>query len=175
MEEKMEMNTVEVKEPEVTYTLSAVSMLNFVQDVMETVFNEEYGYMPEFLEYAIRFNVMTRYGHIEMPEDIQERYMLIYDDRYRRVLEYVNIDQLDNIIDAIDRKIEHRLDMEHADAERKLNEMTQKMNDAVEMISGLTKEIDPEDVKKLASALAEHGPFDEGKIVQAYLDKKTES
>ena len=41
MEEKMEMNAVEVKEPEVTYTLSAVDMLNFVQDVMETVFNEE--------------------------------------------------------------------------------------------------------------------------------------
>ena len=76
----------------------------FVNTVMAACFDDEHGIaVPEAMDFAIRANTVLRYTNLELPEDLEEQYTILYGtDIYDTIRQNIQTAQLDAIIKTIE-------------------------------------------------------------------------
>ena len=155
----------------VTPTISAVEMMNFVDDVVESAFLEDLGYMPEVFDFVVRCNVLTRYANFSLPGNIEKRYELVYGtDAFETVVQKVNPGQYDEIVRAAKEKIEYKLDTSAAAVTRDAERMIDTFGDIQNQFESLFSGLSGDDIKKMVSAIGDKS-VDEERLVKAYLEQ----
>lgn len=83
--------------------LSFGETMRIVNNVMDACIDSETGYfIPETIDFALRFNIVSMYACVEMPDDVQQQYILLYaTDLYDTVLSNVNQAQIETIKNAV--------------------------------------------------------------------------
>ena len=153
--ETVEWNGVEVT---IKRSLSMTDMLNFVDSVVESCFDSQTDeYRPEAKDFAVRVNVMTRYANFALPEkNVEHQYELaICSGAVEMILERINGAQFNEMMRAIDSKIQNR-------ASANVHVMTRKFDDVVESFRHLQNDINkafsgltPEDMATLTKVAAD--------------------
>ncbi len=83
--------------------LSFAETVQIVNNVMDACIDKSTGYfIPETLDFALRLNIVSMYASVEIPENMEQQYILLYaTDLYDTVLNYVNKGQIEAIKSAI--------------------------------------------------------------------------
>lgn len=153
--------------------LSFEEMLEFVADVVDTCFTEETGeYYPELMDFAIRYNVLTKYANFRMPEDPAKRYDLVYrTDAYWTVIDNINITQFNEIKKYISQKVDHMERQSEAVATKQLVELVNKMNSFI----GASEQMfgSEEEATDMIRTVLE-SRIDEEKLVKSVFDNQKE-
>ena len=156
----------------VKVSLSLQEMLEFVNDVVGSCFQDDHGFMPEIMDFAIRSNLVIRYSNFSLPDNLNHRYELLYNtDLVDCISEHINGEQLRDMINSARRKIDYLCAANVADIQNNLSKLTgtfQNLQDGMEKVfSGIS----PEDVANIAHAIGS-GELSEDKIVAAYLKQR---
>ena len=151
--------------------LSLADMLAFVDDVVKSCFHDKLGFMPEVMDFAIKSNILTRYANFSMPDNLEHRYQMIYaTDAVDAVCAAISEVQLQEIVNAINSKIDFLCDSKATAIEARVNDVLTAMEEirdkTQDIFAGLTRD----DVKKVMDAIG-NGSVSEEKIVQAYLEQ----
>ena len=165
-------NDVEIT---VQRTLPYIDVLNFVNLVVRSCFDTETNeYFPEVKAFAIRCCVLEKYANFSLPSNIERRYDLVYNtDAYETVIQHINADQFNEILDAIDKKVENLANANVAAINKQINTIYNMFNSLQEQFNEIFSGITPEDASKFMQTIAD-GKFDEEKLVQAYMAQSKE-
>ena len=94
-------------EVQIKKTLSFTEMMEFVNDVVLSCFQEDGGFVPEVMDFAIRSNILSKYANFSLPDKLEHRYEIIYmTDIIDLVCSRINGAQLNEIVAYINRKVE---------------------------------------------------------------------
>lgn len=61
-------------EVQIKKTLSFTEMMEFVNDVVLSCFQEDGGFVPEVMDFAIRSNILSKYANFSLPDKLEHRY-----------------------------------------------------------------------------------------------------
>lgn len=146
-------------------------MLEFVNDVVMSAFQDKYGFMPELIDFTIRSNIVSRYTNISLPDKLEHRYRILYGtDLINFVSQHINTEQLNEIQEAIRTKINYLCDTNIVNFQKQMKELIFSLESMQKQTSDLYANLTPDDILKITSAF-EDGKLDENKIVEAYLQK----
>jgi len=144
-------------------------MLAFVKTVVESCFDDNGEYTPENRDFMYRYCQILFFTNVDLPTESTEAYEFVYHlDLNNIVNMYAERYLLADIQSAIEEKVRYRLDTE-------LDEMRKQVEQIAQVVGALNESIssvDPEDIKNLVAALAEHGAIDEQKIVEALFKER---
>lgn len=158
-------------------SLSFLEMLCFVDRVVDLCFNQStYEYLPEVKKFAVGYNILDFYTNCSLPTGIEKQYKLVSgcEELIKFVCENIDKNQLKDILDSIDKKIENK-------ALARVDALTVQMNQLYGIVNNIATQfeqiysgISEEEMKKLVMTMTD-GKFDESKVVDAYFEKKKES
>ncbi len=156
-------------------TLSLGEMMAFVDLCVGACFKDDDGsYMPEKLHFAIKNCVVGMYTNVSLPENIEKRYDLIYrSDLIPTVMLYIDIQQFDEICEAIHTRVEYRANANIKEMTRRVDELYTALEDLSAQFEKILSGINPDDMKALMGALS-NGGLSEEKLVRAYMSQKKE-
>ena len=168
----VEWNGIEIT---IKHTLSLKDMLAFVDSVTKSCFlSENNAYIPEVKAFAIKCCVLELYANFVLPANVEHKYDLVYNtDAFDVVIQYVNMKQLNEIVDAISDKVDNLAQANIEAVQKQMYDMCSTLNDLQKQISSVFDGINSEDVSKFIGAVAEGG-LDEEKLVQAYFKHEKE-
>ena len=157
----------------VTPSLSLKEMMAFVNNVVTLCFvGEDNKYTPEVKDFAVKANVLEKYANFTLPKSIDKQYEFIYNtDAFETVLMVINPHQFQEMMAAIDKKLDHIASSSVADAERRINGILSSVEGLGTQIESIFSGIDSETMTGIAQAI-QGGKLDEGKLMEAYLSKK---
>ena len=155
----------------IRYSISLMEMLQFVDDVVESCVNGETGeYLPEIKDFAIDKGVLSVYANFSMPDDVAKQYELIYNtEALEQVRRNINIEQLNSIVRAIDKKIDHKLAMMQSTAAMQTNEVVSRLNDLADQLEKSVSGMTSKDIQKFVSSIGNMHGIDEAKLARAVL------
>lgn len=155
-------------------TIALNEMILFVQEVVESCIDGENGeYIPEAYDFAIRSAVLTYYANFTMPENMDERYWLLYNSHaFQQVLENINTDQFNAIIKAIDSKIKYMLDTMSSSAVAKINEIVGRFDEITTMSKNMFNGVSSDDMSKFVKGVARLKDIKEEDIAKAIINSK---
>lgn len=165
--------TAEWRGLEVTlkHNLSFTEVLEFVNDVVMSCFQEKSGFMPEVMDFAIKSNILSKYANFSLPDNLEHRYEIIYNsDAVDFVCQNINIQQLREITASIDRKISHLCNTNVMNIQKQMMELVSAFENMQQKTSDMFANFTPEDLTKIIGAIDEGG-LSEEKIVRAYLEQ----
>lgn len=157
-------------------TLSLQDVLEFVNGVTKSCFSEnDNSYMPEVKDFAIKCCIVQLYANFRLPSDVEQRYNLIYcTDVVDVVLKHINNEQLNEIIEAINDKVDNIAQANIEMINKQMEELYASFNNLQTQLENLFSGINSEEMSKFVGALTE-GKFDEEKLVKAYVEQKKEN
>lgn len=146
-------------------------MLSFVNDVVASCFQDNGEFMPEVLDFAIRSNIILKYSNVSLPDNLEHRYAILYcTDIVNFIRGHADQEQVDEIINAIHRKVDYLCNTNVRAIQSKLNELISAFDNLQSKTADVFNNISSDDVAKLASVLSS-GELSEEKIVAAYIDR----
>lgn len=152
--------------------LSLTEVLEFVNSVASTSFTENGTYVPAVTEFAVKSNVILMYTNLSLPDNLENRYQLIYGtDIISHILTLIDSAQYHEILDAADKQIEFLCDSNVDAIQYQLSEL---MSNFEKLQSGMVEVfagIDSDEVNKFANALLKNGMPTEDSVVSAYVDR----
>lgn len=149
-------------------SLSLSEMLEFVASVVSTVYGDDYGYMPELTEFATNSNIISMYTNVSLPSNLEHRYEILNNtDLVDTVRAAVDVGQLYDMEDAIEKKLEYLCDSSAVEVKKQMETFVSSMEDLQDKTSNLFSNISPDDISRVMGAI-ENGGFSEEKIVEAY-------
>ena len=154
-------------------TLSLHEVIDFVDGVSTRCFKQETGaYMPEVKDFAIKCCIMQLYANFRLPSNVETRYDLVYrTDAVDVIVQYINKVQLEEIVDAINDKIDNIAQANIEMVNIQMNELYTSFNSLQEQMNSIFSGVKEDDMAKLLGAISE-GKLDEEKLVQAYMQSK---
>lgn len=156
-------------EVKIKRNISFTKMLTFVNDVVMSCFQQDGGFMPEVLDFAIKSNILTKYANFSMPDSLEHRYEIIYNtDAVEFVCQHINMGQLNEIVAAINRKLDYMCNSNVAAIQQQLNKVAESFEDVQQQAAKLFDNISPEDIAKITEVISS-GELSSGKVVEAYL------
>lgn len=169
------LKTVEWNGIEVTIkpTLSLQEMLTFANNVTKSCFDSVTGaYLPEVKDFAVRCNVMDTYANFTLPENMDHKYILaMCSGAVEMVLEHINMSQFNELMDAINDKVDNQAEANIQVMTMKFDEVVSAFENLQDKVSAMFDNITPDDMKKLTEAIANNNFTDEG-LVKAYMEHK---
>lgn len=140
---------------EITDIIPIGEMLAFVESVVQSCFDENGNYLPEIKDFAVLCEVFNRYTNIELPEDIGERYMFVYQmmDCVSDILDIVSTSQFNHLMDGIDRKIAYRAHENFESTKKKVDELTEAFDAIGQELEKLFAGIDQGTMNSLVNAM----------------------
>lgn len=152
-------------------TISLGDMLSFVNDVVASCFQDNGEFMPKVLDFAIRSNIILKYSNVSLPDNLEHRYAILYcTDIVNFIRGHADQEQVDEIINAIHRKVDYLCNTNVRAIQSKLNELISAFDNLQSKTADVFNNISSDDVAKLASILSS-GELSEEKIVAAYMDR----
>lgn len=160
----------------ITKTLSLEDMIAFADSVVKSCFDQTTGaYMPEIRDFAIRSNVMERYANFTMPSNVGRQYdMVMRSGAFEVVLNHVNHDQFNELMRAIEVKLQNAADANVQMVFRKFDDAVTSFEGLQDKVGALFDGIDKADIGNLLNAISEHG-VSEDKLVKAYMEQKRQA
>lgn len=151
--------------------LSLEEMMTFANSVVKSCFDQASGaYMPEVKDFAIRANVLDMYTNFTLPKDLSKQYdMVIRSGAVEMVLNYINYAQFNELVKAIDSKLQNTADANIQAFITKLDNVTTAFSDMQTEMEKMFSGVDTEDIGKLVGAIANGNNTEEG-IVKSYLE-----
>lgn len=151
--------------------LSLEEMMTFANSVVKSCFDQASGaYMPEVKDFAIRANVLDMYTNFTLPKDLGKQYdMVIQSGAVEMVLNYINYAQFNELVKAIDSKLQNTADANIQAFITKLDNVTTAFSDMQTEMEKMFSGVDTEDIGKLVGAIANGDNTEEG-IVKSYLE-----
>lgn len=151
--------------------LSLEEMMTFANSVVKSCFDQASGaYMPEVKDFAIRANVLDMYTNFTLPKDLDKQYdMVIRSGAVEMVLNYINYAQFNELVKAIDSKLQNTADANIQAFITKLDNVTTAFSDMQTEMEKMFSGVDTEDIGKLVGAIANGNNTEEG-IVKSYLE-----
>lgn len=156
--------------------LSLEEMMTFANSVVKSCFDQASGaYMPEIKDFAIRANVLDMYTNFTLPKDLSKQYeMVIQSGAVEMVLNNINCMQFNELVKAIDAKLQNTADANVQVVYKQLHDVTTAFEELQKQAGALFNGVDSSDISKLLNAITENG-ISEEKIVQAYMEQKREA
>lgn len=153
-------------------SLSLSEMLTFVNNVIQMCFEDETGeYLPEIKDFAIKSCILDMYTNIELEQNVQVRYDLIYSsDIISFIVGNLPNTQLGEITHAIDVKLAHLAQANIESINKQMNDLYNAFDNFEKQIGNAFSSISEEDMNALLSALTDKG-IDEEKLVKAYMSQ----
>lgn len=139
--------------------ISVSEVLAFVDDVVDSSFLEDGTYVPEITPFFIRCNVLERYANFTLPEDLSKRYKLVYGtDAFGFVLNHIDPIQFEEIVNAIDARIDVMCDSDIIAMRAKFGEVATALADLGDQVNGLVGQLGSvlTDVNERTSSLVEN-------------------
>ena len=128
--------------------------------------------MPDVRYFVIKSNILSRYANFSLPDNLEHRYQMVYfTDAVDTVCEAINTTQLQEIVDAIDKKIRFNCNTRTAEIQKRIEQVVETIEDMSRQTEALFSGLTKDDMQTLMSAIAESG-LDEQKIVKAYMEQK---
>lgn len=136
--------------------LDMEDMMNFTYSVFNSCFSNTTGeYRPEVKDFAIRSCILEIYANIDLPDNLAERYNVIYQSSViPEIMQYIDQAQFNAIMIAIDNKIESRINMNVAKFENEMREAQETLSGVLEFVKEIFDGIDNETVKQIAGAIS---------------------
>lgn len=152
-------------------TLAFKDMLEFVNDVVMSCFQENGNFVPEVVDFAIKSNILSKYANFSLPDKLEHRYEIIYcTDAVKFVCQFINTEQLDEITASINKKISYLCNTNVMNIQKQIMELVSSFEIMQQKTTDMFANLTPEDVTKVLSAF-EDGKFSEEKLVEAYIQK----
>ena len=167
--ETIQWNGIEVV---ITKNLSLEEMMAFADSVVKSCFDQASGtYMPEIKDFAIRNNIMERYANFTLPSKVERQYdVVIRSGVVEEILRHINFSQFDELLKAIDAKLQNAADANVQMVFRKFDDVVTSFEGLQDKVGALFAGVDQADIGKLMSAISEHGVSEE-KVVKAYMEQ----
>lgn len=155
---------------EIKRVLSFAEMTEFIDSVMSLCFSDSYLYLPEVRDFAINSCIIDYYTNIDIVDDVNIRYNTIYcTNLIEQIKKEINTNQLDNILDALDEKIDYRVSTNIDALLSQVDNIVQTLENFAQKAQDSFKDLTPDDIKGFVSSI-NSGALDEEKIVKAYFD-----
>lgn len=157
---------------EIKRVLSFAEMTEFIDSVMSLCFSDSYLYLPEVRDFAINSCIIDYYTNIDIVDDVSIRYNTIYcTNLIEQIKKEINTNQLDNILDALDEKIDYRVSTNIDALLSQVDNIVQTLENFAQKAQDSFKDLTPDDIKGFVSSI-NSGALDEEKIVKAYFDSR---
>lgn len=155
----------------VKHTIPLKEMLSFVSEVINICFTDEGDYLPEVVHFAIDSGILTHYANFTMPQSVEKQYWLVTTtDAVGAVLDYINMEQLNRIVDAVHDRLRYICDAGAMQVKREMDELLRRIEASGEKISEAVSGVSGDDLQRLVAAMAD-GNLTEDGIVRAYIDQ----
>jgi len=166
----VEWNGIEVT---IKPTLSLQEMLSFANSVFKSCFDSVTGaYLPEAKDFAIRCNVMDTYANFTLPDNMEHKYILaMCSGAVEMVLTHINMSQFNELMDAINAKIDNQAEANVQVMTMKFDELVSAFGSLQNKVSAMYEGVTPDDLKKLIETMANGNYTDEG-LVKAFIEHK---
>ena len=150
-------------------------MLTFVNDVVESCFQRDGVYTPEVLDFAIKSNIIGRYTNVSLPDKLEHRYAILYcSDLVDFVCQHINMQQVQEMVTSINRKLAYMCDTNTVSVQNRLNDLISAFETMQEKTEAMFSNVTPDDMTRLVGAIGD-GALTEEKIVEAYMKHKNAS
>lgn len=154
--------------------LSFQEMMEFAGRVKANCFVDG-EYLPEVRDFAIRDCIVDMYSNIRLPDDIEHKYEILYrTDICQEIVKYVNSDQYEQLLVAIDDKITAASESNTEGLRLRIEEIAHELDNMVTEAGALFDGIDKSDIETIFEAVKSSGKIDEEKIARAYMDAAKE-
>lgn len=163
-----EVNKVELK-PEgecfkdvviqVRTTLPLEDAMGFVRDIAATCIDDENAeYSPELFDFAVRLYTLMYYANVDLSKDAKKAYQILYNTGiFDQVSESVQAEQLVDLIEAAEKKIEHWKNILSSSVAGKVSDLMKKMDEVMSGSEQMMEAIDGEEFKAAVARLADAG------------------
>lgn len=163
-----EVNKVELK-PEgecfkdvviqVRTTLPLEDAMGFVRDIVATcVDDENAAYSPELFDFAVRLYTLMYYANIDLSKDAKKAYQILYNTGiFDQVSESVQAEQLVELIESAEKKIEHWKNILSSSVAGKVADLMKKMEEVMAGSEQMMETIDGDEFKAAVARLADAG------------------
>lgn len=147
-------------------------MLAFVNDLVSMCFTDDGEYVPETLDFFVKYGVLTRYANLTFPTDIEKAYAMIYhSDVFEFVVQRIDQRQLEEIVNAAANKVKFLCDANIKETRVQLSRLLTMVEEIGDKFGAVFDGLTTEDVSQLVQTLTWTG-VDEGKMVEAFLAHK---
>lgn len=153
-------------------SLPFTEVLAFVDDVVQSCFQRNGAYVPEVLDFAIKSNIISKYTNVSMPDNLEHRYAILYNsDLVDFVCQHINMQQLQEMVNSINRKLAYMCDTNTVSVQNRLNDLISAFETMQEKTEAMFRDVTPDDMTRLVGAIGD-GALTEEKIVEAYMKHK---
>lgn len=160
----------------IRYTISLGEMLEFVDGVVASCFDDERGYIPEIWDFAFYNNILDYYTNITLPQDIGKKYELIYGSNIIEfVKEHISEQQWSDIECSITSKVSYIRNANIKAIEKDVTRLLDAFEKLQRLAGDMFEGVNADDVRNLTHALSESGQLDEEKIVKALMDNQNKT
>ena len=147
-------------------------VLAIVDDVVKSCFQRNGAYVPEVLDFAIKSNIISKYTNVSMPDNLEHRYAILYNsDLVDFVCQHINMQQLQEMVNSINRKLAYMCDTNTVSVQNRLNDLISAFETMQEKTEAMFGDVMPDDMTRLVGAIGD-GALTEEKIVEAYMKHK---
>ena len=147
-------------------------VLAFVDDVVQSCFQRNGAYVPEVWDFAIKSNIISKYTNVSMPDNLEHRYAILYNsDLVDFVCQHINMQQLQEMVNSINRKLAYMCDTNTVSVQNRLNDLISAFETMQEKTEAMFGDVMPDDMTRLVGAIGD-GALTEEKIVEAYMKHK---
>lgn len=157
-------------------TLPLRDVLQFVEDVVSLCTDMDEGtYTPEVMHFGICSGILTYYANFKLPEDVERQYELVYNtNAVKQVMSHINMDQCDEIVEAIKKRIEFNTRKLENALVQEIQEIAKRMTVFAEQSEELFSGVSSDGMTALFNNLANADQIDEKALVQAVFDAEKE-
>lgn len=153
-------------------SLPFTEMLAFVDDVVQSCFQKNGAFVPEVLDFAVKSNVISKYTNVSMPDNLEHRYAILYNtDLVDFVFQHINMQQLQEMVTAINRKLSYMCDTNTTSVQNRLNDLLSAFEQMQEQTESLFGGVTADDMTRLVGAIG-NSSLTEERIVEAYMKHK---
>lgn len=153
--------------------LNLAETMFFIDNVVSScIIGKNGDYAPEIKNYAIRGLTIALYTNLRLPASEEKIYEVLYGNGLWELIS-ANIakDQFDDIMKAIDNKIEYLSYSNAAAVNQQAEELYSTIEELSQKIATLFDGVEADDVRNIVSSFA-NGGIDEEKLMQAYLGNR---
>lgn len=110
----------------------------------------------ELCDYLTRLVICAAYCGIDVPSDLNAGYNATcgHDRMYDLIRDYIDDEQIVNIWSSVEKKLMARQDLNTATSVQRLNEMINRMDELMNMITGVSEGFDSEEAIKAIGQLS---------------------
>lgn len=157
-------------------SLTLHDVLQICNDVVQGCFLDDDTYIPEIRIFLLKRSLVNALTNIELPEDASECYEFLMNSEIVDWLDdklfELHGSAIEQLTEAIDRKLNYMADLGLAAIRSKMNQLIFTIDNFATESSKLFGDISTEDRDKLIASIGSLNTLDEEKLVKAFIKQE---